>query len=147
MKLSRKPFQKLNESNRKQYLTSTAPSPQTSGNGSIGKMENAYDAVPFRSFRGTWWCGQRFNEKRKHNLGNDYKKYSAELRGGAVHKQGSALGRAVDLTKFEGYKELTHELEVMFNFERELEDPSKGCQLVYIDDEGDMMLVGDDPRQ
>ncbi|XP_059076943.1 auxin response factor 1-like [Cryptomeria japonica] len=64
-----------------------------------------------------------------------------------VHKQGSALGRALDLTKFVGYKELFHELEVMFNFEGQLEDPSKGWQLVYTDDEGDMMLVGDDPWQ
>ncbi|GLJ28154.1 hypothetical protein SUGI_0553070 [Cryptomeria japonica] len=64
-----------------------------------------------------------------------------------VHKQGSALGRALDLTKFVGYKELFHELEVMFNFEGQLEDPSKGWQLVYTDDEGDMMLVGDNPWQ
>ncbi|KAH9329296.1 hypothetical protein KI387_001404, partial [Taxus chinensis] len=64
-----------------------------------------------------------------------------------VHKQGSALGRAVDLTKFEGYSELIRELEVMFNFEGQLEDPSKGWQVVYTDDEGDMMLVGDDPWQ
>jgi len=64
-----------------------------------------------------------------------------------VHKQGSALGRAVDLTKFEGYTELIRELEQMFNIEGELEDPSKGWQVVYTDNEGDMMLVGDDPWQ
>lgn len=64
-----------------------------------------------------------------------------------VHKQGSALGRAVDLTKFEGYTELIHELEQMFNIEGELEDPNKGWQVVYTDNEGDMMLVGDDPWQ
>uniref|UniRef100_A0A0D6R037 Auxin response factor n=1 Tax=Araucaria cunninghamii TaxID=56994 RepID=A0A0D6R037_ARACU len=64
-----------------------------------------------------------------------------------VHKQGSALGRAVDLTKFEGYTDLIRELEVMFNFEGQLQDASKGWQVVYTDDEGDMMLVGDDPWQ
>jgi len=64
-----------------------------------------------------------------------------------VHKQGSALGRAVDLTKFEGYTELIRELEQMFNIEGELEDPNKGWQVVYTDNEGDMMLVGDDPWQ
>ncbi|XP_057823264.1 auxin response factor 2B isoform X1 [Cryptomeria japonica] len=64
-----------------------------------------------------------------------------------VHKQGIALGRAVDLTKFEGYDELTCELEHMFNIEGELQDPSKGWQVVYTDNEGDMMLVGDDPWQ
>lgn len=64
-----------------------------------------------------------------------------------VQKQGSALGRAVDLTKFEGYTELIRELELMFNFEGQLQDASKGWQVVYTDDEGDMMLVGDDPWQ
>eukprot|EP01018_Ginkgo_biloba_P011151 Gb_12414 [translate_table: standard] len=64
-----------------------------------------------------------------------------------VHKQGSALGRAVDLTKFEGYAELIRELEHMFNIEGELGDPGRGWQVVYTDDEGDMMLVGDDPWQ
>ncbi|XP_057865380.2 auxin response factor 2A isoform X2 [Cryptomeria japonica] len=64
-----------------------------------------------------------------------------------VHKQGSALGRAVDLTKFEGYAELIHELEHMFNIEGELQDESRGWRVVYTDDEGDMMLVGDDPWQ
>ncbi|XP_057824437.2 auxin response factor 1-like isoform X1 [Cryptomeria japonica] len=64
-----------------------------------------------------------------------------------VHKQDSALGRALDLKKFEGYKELIHELDLMFNFKGQLEDPRKGWQVVYTDDEGDMMLVGDDPWQ
>lgn len=64
-----------------------------------------------------------------------------------VHKQGIALGRAVDLTKFEGYEELICELERMFNIEGELRNPSKGWQVVYTDNEGDMMLVGDDPWQ
>jgi len=64
-----------------------------------------------------------------------------------VHKQGIALGRAVDLTKFEGYEELICELEHMFNIEGELGNPIKGWQVVYTDNEGDMMLVGDDPWQ
>ncbi|GLJ15828.1 hypothetical protein SUGI_0261020 [Cryptomeria japonica] len=64
-----------------------------------------------------------------------------------VHKQGSALGRAVDLTKFDGYTKLICELEQMFNIEGELQDPTKGWQVVYTDNEGDMMLVGDDPWQ
>lgn len=64
-----------------------------------------------------------------------------------VQKHGIALGRAVDLTKFEGYEELICELERMFNIEGELGDPSKGWQVVYTDNEGDMMLVGDDPWQ
>ncbi|XP_006855394.2 auxin response factor 2 isoform X2 [Amborella trichopoda] len=64
-----------------------------------------------------------------------------------VHMQGNALGRSVDLTKFKGYKDLVAELDRMFGFEGELMDPMKGWQVVYTDDEGDMMLVGDDPWQ
>ncbi|XP_020581944.1 auxin response factor 18-like isoform X2 [Phalaenopsis equestris] len=62
-----------------------------------------------------------------------------------VHKQGIALGRSVDLSKFNNYEELITELDHMFEFEGELMVPTKNWQVVYTDDEGDMMLVGDDP--
>ncbi|XP_010929664.1 auxin response factor 23 [Elaeis guineensis] len=62
-----------------------------------------------------------------------------------VHKQGIALGRSVDLTKFNGYNELLAELDQMFEFEGELLAPNKNWLVVYTDNEGDMMLVGDDP--
>lgn len=62
-----------------------------------------------------------------------------------VHKQGNAVGRAVDLSKLNGYDELLNELEHLFNMEGSLRDPKKGWQVVYTDNEGDMMLVGDDP--
>lgn len=61
-----------------------------------------------------------------------------------VHKQGIALGRSVDLTKFNGYTELIAELDEMFDFNGELKG-SKEWMVVYTDNEGDMMLVGDDP--
>ncbi|CAN6472455.1 unnamed protein product [Victoria cruziana] len=64
-----------------------------------------------------------------------------------VHKQGSALGRSVDLNKFSGYNELIAELDRMFEFQGDLKNPSKGWLVVYTDNEGDMMLVGDDPWQ
>ncbi|XP_031475188.1 auxin response factor 2A-like [Nymphaea colorata] len=64
-----------------------------------------------------------------------------------VHKQGSALGRSVDLAKFSGYEELIREFDQMFEFQGDLVNPSKGWLVVYTDDEGDMMLVGDDPWQ
>ncbi|XP_058102961.1 auxin response factor 2B-like [Magnolia sinica] len=64
-----------------------------------------------------------------------------------VHKQGIALGRSVDLTKFNGYDELTAELDWMFEFKGELMPPNKNWLVVYTDNEGDMMLVGDDPWQ
>ncbi|KAJ1275687.1 hypothetical protein BS78_05G155000 [Paspalum vaginatum] len=62
-----------------------------------------------------------------------------------VQKQGSALGRSVDLTKFNGYTELVAELDEMFDFNGELKGSNKEWMVVYRDNEGDMMLVGDDP--
>lgn len=64
-----------------------------------------------------------------------------------VHKQGIALGRSVDLSKFKNYDELIAELDQLFDFGGELMAPKNNWQIVYTDDEGDMMLVGDDPWQ
>lgn len=58
--------------------------------------------------------------------------------------QGIAVGRAVDLTTLEGYDELILELEQMFDIKGELQHRDK-WEVVFTDDEGDMMLVGDDP--
>ncbi|KAG2301153.1 hypothetical protein Bca4012_059370 [Brassica carinata] len=64
-----------------------------------------------------------------------------------VHKQGIALGRSVDLSKFQNYEELIAELDMLFEFNGELMAPKKDWLVVYTDDEDDMMLVGDDPWQ
>ena len=64
-----------------------------------------------------------------------------------VHKQGIALGRSVDLSKFQNYEELIAELDMLFEFNGELMAPKKDWLIVYTDDENDMMLVGDDPWQ
>ncbi|KAF3566736.1 hypothetical protein DY000_02011477 [Brassica cretica] len=64
-----------------------------------------------------------------------------------VQKQGIALGRSVDLSKFQNYEELIAELDRMFEFNGELMAPKKDWLIVYTDDENDMMLVGDDPWQ
>lgn len=64
-----------------------------------------------------------------------------------VHKHGIALGRSVDLSKFNNYDELIAELDQLFEFDGELMAPKKNWLIVYTDDEGDMMLVGDDPWQ
>ncbi|CAA7402509.1 unnamed protein product [Spirodela intermedia] len=61
-----------------------------------------------------------------------------------VHMQGFAVGRAVDLTVLQGYDELIAELEQMFEISGELRDRNK-WEVVFTDNEGDMMLVGDDP--
>ncbi|XP_042478257.1 auxin response factor 1-like [Macadamia integrifolia] len=62
-----------------------------------------------------------------------------------VHMQGMAVGRAVDLTLFDCYEDLLSKLEEMFNIEGELSGPTRKWQVIYTDDEDDMMMVGDDP--
>ena len=57
------------------------------------------------------------------------------------------MGRAVDLTRFEGYDDFLAKIEEMFGIKGELAGPSRKWQVVYTDDEDDMMLVGDDPWQ
>ncbi|KAK9090010.1 hypothetical protein Sjap_023187 [Stephania japonica] len=64
-----------------------------------------------------------------------------------VHKQGIALGRSVDLMKFNDYDELVAELDKMFEFNGELMARGGSWVVAYTDNEGDMMLVGDDPWQ
>lgn len=61
-----------------------------------------------------------------------------------VQMQGVAVGRAVDLTMLTGYNELIVELEEMFEIKGEL-SPRNKWEIIFTDDEGDMMLMGDDP--
>ncbi|KAK4435498.1 Auxin response factor 9 [Sesamum alatum] len=61
-----------------------------------------------------------------------------------VQMQGVAVGRAVDLTILKGYDDLITELEDMFEIKGELR-PRNKWEIVFTDDEGDMMLMGDDP--
>ncbi|RZC02808.1 Auxin response factor 9 isoform B [Glycine soja] len=61
-----------------------------------------------------------------------------------VQMQGVAVGRAVDLTTLDGYDQLVDELEKMFDIKGQLQHRNK-WETVFTDDEGDMMLVGDDP--
>lgn len=58
--------------------------------------------------------------------------------------QGIAVGRAVDLTMLEGYDQLIVELEEMFDIKGQIGQRNK-WEIVFTDDEGDMMLAGDDP--
>ncbi|KAK4765503.1 hypothetical protein SAY86_026593 [Trapa natans] len=62
-----------------------------------------------------------------------------------VQRRGRALGRSVDLNKFSGYGELMTELDKIFEFHGELIGPNSNWLVVFTDDEGDMMLMGDDP--
>ncbi|KAJ8527888.1 hypothetical protein K7X08_015339 [Anisodus acutangulus] len=62
-----------------------------------------------------------------------------------VHKSGS-FGRSLDISKFSSYNELRSELARMFGLEGLLEDPERsGWQLVFVDHENDVLLLGDDP--
>ncbi|XP_024991009.1 auxin response factor 8-like isoform X3 [Cynara cardunculus var. scolymus] len=62
-----------------------------------------------------------------------------------VYKSGS-VGRSLDITRFNSYPELREELGQMFNIEGLLEDPQRsGWQLVFVDRENDVLLLGDGP--
>ncbi|KAL3645747.1 hypothetical protein CASFOL_010927 [Castilleja foliolosa] len=61
-----------------------------------------------------------------------------------VQMQGVAVGRAVDLTALKGYDDLMTELEEMFELKGDLRSRNK-WEIVFTDNDGDMMLMGDDP--
>ncbi|KAJ7945068.1 Auxin response factor [Quillaja saponaria] len=61
-----------------------------------------------------------------------------------VQMQGVAVGRAVDLTMLDGYDQLIDEVEEMFDIKGQLR-PRNKWEVVFTDDDGDIMLVGDDP--
>ncbi|KAG8373564.1 hypothetical protein BUALT_Bualt11G0037600 [Buddleja alternifolia] len=62
-----------------------------------------------------------------------------------VYKPG-CVGRSLDIARFNSYQELRQELGQMFGIEGLLEDPQRsGWQLVFVDRENDVLLLGDDP--
>ncbi|CAA0832299.1 Auxin response factor 6 [Striga hermonthica] len=62
-----------------------------------------------------------------------------------VYKSGT-FGRSLDITKFSSYNELRMELARMFGLQAQLEDSLRsGWQLVFVDCENDVLLLGDDP--
>ncbi|XP_073148763.1 auxin response factor 8 isoform X2 [Henckelia pumila] len=62
-----------------------------------------------------------------------------------VYKTGS-VGRSLDIAQFNSYQELRQELGQMFRIPGLLEDPQRsGWQLVFVDREDDVLLLGDDP--
>ncbi|XP_057825223.2 auxin response factor 12 isoform X2 [Cryptomeria japonica] len=61
-----------------------------------------------------------------------------------VYKLGS-VGRSLDVMRFRSYPDLRSELARMFGLEGVLEDPRSGWQLVFVDKENDVLLLGDDP--
>lgn len=62
-----------------------------------------------------------------------------------VYKSGS-VGRSLDMTRVSNYTELRRALSQMFGIEGQLDDPLRsGWQLVFVDRENDVLLLGDDP--
>ena len=62
-----------------------------------------------------------------------------------VYKVGS-VGRSLDITRFNSYHELREELGQMYGIQGLLENPMRsGWQLVFVDRENDVLLLGDDP--
>ncbi|KAM7515955.1 hypothetical protein LguiA_005538 [Lonicera macranthoides] len=62
-----------------------------------------------------------------------------------VYKSGS-VGRSLDISRFNSYNELREELGQMFGIEGFLENSQRsGWQLVFVDRENEMLLLGDDP--
>ncbi|XP_060167553.1 auxin response factor 1 [Lycium barbarum] len=85
-------------------------------------------------------------ELEKSCLRSPHESQSKQIRSCTkVHMQGKAVGRAVDLTRLHRYEDLLKKLEEMFEIEGELRGSTKKWQVVYTDDEDDMMMVGDDP--
>ncbi|CAK9855900.1 unnamed protein product [Sphagnum jensenii] len=60
-----------------------------------------------------------------------------------VYKLGS-ITRAINVNQFSNYEELRGALACMFNLECQL-DQDLGWKLVFLDNEDDLLLVGDDP--
>ncbi|CAN1228620.1 Auxin response factor 8 [Linum perenne] len=62
-----------------------------------------------------------------------------------VYKSGS-VGRSLDISRFSSYHQLREELAQMFGIEGKLENPHRsGWQLVFVDKEDDVLLLGDGP--
>ncbi|KAK4424450.1 Auxin response factor 1 [Sesamum alatum] len=85
-------------------------------------------------------------DPEKSCLQSPHEPYSRQSRSCTkVHMQGMAVGRAVDLTRLHCYEDLLKKLEEMFEIVGELSGSAKKWQVIYTDDEDDMMMVGDDP--
>ncbi|XP_030470158.2 auxin response factor 9-like [Syzygium oleosum] len=93
-----------------------------------------------------WKASEEVKQGQLQNLGRETQtKQSCSTRSRTkVQMQGMAVGRAVDLTMLEGYSKLMDELEEMFDLKGQLR-PRDKWEIVFTDDDGDMMLMGDDP--
>ncbi|XP_019419302.1 PREDICTED: auxin response factor 6 [Lupinus angustifolius] len=117
---------------------------------------NDSPTMPFQSsnFMNNTGTDSSLNPGMTHNIGDSGFLQTQENAGQEnspsktfvkVYKSGS-FGRSLDITKFSSYHELRSELARMFGLEGELEDPLRsGWQLVFVDRENDVLLLGDGP--
>ncbi|MQL84337.1 hypothetical protein Taro_016843 [Colocasia esculenta] len=62
-----------------------------------------------------------------------------------VHKQGTALGRSMDLSRFDAYEALVLELDRMFDFQGSLAEHSKGWHIICLDKDQEVIASNDYP--
>nr|PNR52913.1 hypothetical protein PHYPA_009288 [Physcomitrium patens] len=74
-----------------------------------------------------------------------YQPPTVPVRSGTKVNYYGKFGRTVDLKKCDSYAALRRMLATLFGLEGQLDDVTKGWQLVYTDHENDVLLVGDDP--
>ncbi|KAJ3678233.1 hypothetical protein LUZ60_002036 [Juncus effusus] len=128
----------LNNNNNNGALTSGAQLEAADSHAEVSK--NSVSTGPFVS-ESTDKCGQLVGKD-----GQGKSQSSSTRSCTKVQKQGTLPVRSIDLTRFSEYEELKSELDRMFEFEGELaRSQNSAWMVVYTDDEGDMMLVGDDP--
>ncbi|XP_022944015.1 auxin response factor 4-like isoform X1 [Cucurbita moschata] len=106
-------------------------------------MRNSKDENVNENRTGCKLFGFSLTTETATNMQSSGKRSCTKVR--KVHKQGSLVGRAIDLSRLNGYTDLLSELERLFSMEGLLKDPDKGWRVLYTDNENDVMVVGDYP--
>ncbi|KAH0885405.1 hypothetical protein HID58_061501 [Brassica napus] len=129
------------------FLPSTVPRFASSSSG--GDVEAYPVSLADSGFENSLYnsCMQDTTPELLHGVGqiNPSNQTKNFVKVGLVYKSGS-VGRSLDISRFSSYHELREELGKMFAIEGLLEDPLRsGWQLVFVDKENDILLLGDDP--
>ncbi|KAK1276152.1 Auxin response factor 11 [Acorus gramineus] len=110
----------------------------------VGEISSQWECSKWRSLKVQWDEATGIHRPERVSPWEIEPFVSSTSPNKKVHMQGIAVGRAIDLASLDGYDELITELESMFDIRGELRHRKK-WEVVFTDDEGDMMLVGDDP--
>ncbi|CAH2071213.1 unnamed protein product [Thlaspi arvense] len=127
---------------------------QEIGQSSMNALTNApqfsyHDSVDDSKISSGWLMNYIVPTKETTAATTGYKLFGVDLEAPTnskdiVQMQGIAIGRTVDLTVLGGYNELIDELEKLFDLKDKLRIPNQ-WKIIFTDDEGDMILVGNDP--